>query len=961
MKPLHVILFASLVACVAPPPEPVHVDSLLISPANARVARGESLRFVATVQLSNGEVRDVTDETTWTVDDAFVGSTSTSPGEVRGLNMGRTQVRAQYAELMSTRPLDVVPPQFRALRLEPARPLVPMGLELPLRLFALASDGSEVEVTDEATWQVDAPALADVRAGRVTPRASGQVQLQITARNLALVAPLTITDAVIAMVRVEVAHTDLPVGLGQQLRAMATLTNQHTIDVTAVADWRSESPAIGVVDASGAFRALAPGAVRLTASSGGVTGSASVKVTDAVAVSLVAEANPRRVPVGLPTALSARVTMSDGVVRDVTTQVSWQVDAQRVALEGSVARGRQPGDAELTASLGSLSATARVEVLNAVLTSLVMAPPAHLPLGASWQPVVTAYWSDGTVSDVSSLVGWSIDDPAVASVSPSGLVTALQLGETRLRGVFGAHTVDALLRVSAAAVVELRVDPSSLRLVRGSSASLRPSLRFTDGSSFVAPAQSCAWSSSDVAVASVSADGRVTAQRLGAANVTVTCLGATRAVHVVVPDVAVTALVISPSHPSIPAGFGQHVAVEGQLSDGTSQDLTQSALWTTGAPSVAIVTDAVVSALRVGTTSLTARFDGVEASTTITVTPAVLSSLSVSPGIVRTRPGVDLTLVASGQFSDGSARVVTNDAQWNSSNSAVATVVGGVLRAHTIGQAQLTVTLAGRSAVVAVDVEAPSLVSITVSAPPSLPVGRSFALDLQGHLSDGSTVSLTSLAQWTSSAPAIASPVAGRLLAASAGTAVITAQVAGFTTSFTVAVTSATPAALVVESAANSMGRGEVVALTAWLYFTDGSRFDVSAEVSWQSQSPEVVSVAPSGAALGVSAGSGTVLARWQSLLATTTLVVTAPPSLVQLVVAGPSSLSVGQVVAFSATATWSDGSTSDVTAAAVWNSSDAAVLASSGGGGFVAMTSGGVSVTVTFEGQTESIEVSVD
>jgi hypothetical protein len=56
------------------------------------------------------------------------------------------------------------------------------------------------------------------------------------------------------------------------------------------------------------------------------------------------------------------------------------------------------------------------------------------------QLIARATLSDGTLQDVSTLATWSSSNPAVATVSPSGLVTAVTIGTTNISAAYQGKT-----------------------------------------------------------------------------------------------------------------------------------------------------------------------------------------------------------------------------------------------------------------------------------------------------------------------------------------------------------------------------------------------------------------------------------------------------------------------------------------------------------------------------------------
>ncbi len=97
-------------------------------------------------------------------------------------------------------------------------------------------------------------------------------------------------------------------------------------------------------------------------------------------------------------------------------------------------------------------------------------------------------------------------------------------------------------------------------------------------------------------------------------------------------------IAITPVSPSIAAGKQQQFTATGSYSDGSHQDLTSSATWTSSTTSVATISSAgLATALAVGNTTIQAASGSVNGSTGLTVTSQPRVSLawtaSTSPGI----------------------------------------------------------------------------------------------------------------------------------------------------------------------------------------------------------------------------------------------------------------------------------------------------------------------------------------
>jgi len=118
-------------------------------------------------------------------------------------------------------------------------------------------------------------------------------------------------------------------------------------------------------------------------------------------------------------------------------------------------------------------------------------------------------------------------------------------------------------------------------------------------------------------------------------------------------------------NPSIAKGTTVQLIATGIYSDGTTQDLTDSASWTSAPAGIATVDPGgLLTGKAVGTATVTAMQDKVSGSTTVTVTDATLTSIVVTPATSSITNGTTVQLTATCKFSDSTQENCTNQADW---------------------------------------------------------------------------------------------------------------------------------------------------------------------------------------------------------------------------------------------------------------------------------------------------------
>ena len=245
------------------------------------------------------------------------------------------------------------------------------------------------------------------------------------------------------------------------------------------------------------------------------------------------------------------------------------------------------------------------------------------------------------------------------------------------------------------------------------------------------------------------------------------------------------------SLPSVTATCGSlQYAATAIFSNGTTQDETNSATWTSSNTSVAVVSNTgLASGIGLGTTNIGATFSGIAANSE-PLSVDQLNSIRVSPSSVTQPLGSTQQFTAIGNFTfasggSGDLDVSASPTFWNSSNTDVATV-DNTGNATTVGTGTTTITATScdgitiGQATFIVGATAPQTLKITPAAP-TIATGTTILFTAVELLSDGSTQPLQGTVTWTSvtTTTATIDASSGVALGIAAGTSTITATESG--------------------------------------------------------------------------------------------------------------------------------------------------------------------------------------
>ena len=180
-------------------------------------------------------------------------------------------------------------------------------------------------------WSSGAPDVAVVDStGLLTARSNGTAAVTATAGGVSDSATVTVAQAAAAVEVGPPTATLSAVGDSVRLTATVTDANGHAVAGIPVA-WSSGAPDVAVVDSTGLLTARSNGTAAVTATAGGVSGSATVTVAQAVAA----------VEVGPPTATLSAVGDSVRLMTDANGHavagipVAWSSGAPDVAVVDS--------------------------------------------------------------------------------------------------------------------------------------------------------------------------------------------------------------------------------------------------------------------------------------------------------------------------------------------------------------------------------------------------------------------------------------------------------------------------------------------------------------------------------------------------------------------------------------------------------------------------------------------------
>jgi len=596
---------------------------------------------------------------------------------------------------------------------------------------------------------------------------------------------------------------------------------------------------------------------------GGSSQTAKEPSTEATLTTIELRSDSSAIAKGTSSQLSATGIYTDASTEDLTSQVTWSVSDSAILTvdtNGQVS-GQTSGSVVITASSASIENTINLSVSPATLTSLTLSPlNITIASGTSNQLTASGRFSDGSIQDLTSQSTWQSSNQAVASVSSAGVLEGLTQGSSTITSTNGTTTGIVVVTISPATLSQIEVNLDKSKIALGTGVQAYAVGIFSDNTTQDLTNQ-VIWSSSDTSVATIltqtTNSGWVEGKLVGSIQLSASYSGLTGSSAFEVKEAALTSIDITPTNLSVATGLTENYHAVGHYSDGSIQDITSQVVWQSSSITVASIDNSTgyhgeMSANSVGTSTISAIFDAISGSTQLTITPAVLQSITLNIDNSSVAAGLKLQLSATGQYSDGATVNLTAQAQWLSSNTSVASgdpSGSGLFTSHTAGNTIITASVNDLLGFHHLTVTAATLNSVVVDQiTPTIALGTQQTFTATGHYSDTSTQNITNSVTWQSSDDDIATisnseQWHGDAEGLTQGTVTITAHFDSLNGSTTLTVSPATLVSIALSGNAANLISTTTTQLQATALFSDSSTQDFTQFVTWSSSAEDIATV----------------------------------------------------------------------------------------------------------------------
>ena len=792
----------------------INAESISLNVNDAKLRVGESMDIKATI-----DPKDSTDFIAWSSSDKEIASVD-SNGKVTGRKEGTATITAKANDkVIASCTIKVISGEaigddgkINALEVYPASiTLNETRVEIIVgEKFVFVPSLTPNNITnDTITWVSSDTSVVSIYNGEVTAVKPGTSIISArTTNGLTAEATVTVKDVQIQSLALDKTSESITVG------GTVTLVPIITPDTAANQSlaWSTSDKGIAVVDGNGVVTGKKVGTATITVKSGnGKKATAKIKVvsTETPIESISLNATAKEMVIGETYLLKVSILPEDATNKTVT----WSSSDKTVAsVNNGRVTARKAGTATITAKTkNGKTATFKVTIKRIEVES-VSIDKTNIVMSIGGSVTVNATVKPSDAEDKS--ITWSSSDNGVATVDSAGRIKGIKEGTATITAKASSGVTDSV-DVTVKKVASISIDKESETICVGCSTTVTATVTNST--------EKPTWKSSDTSVATVDQNGKVVGKKEGRANIIASLTnGASVTFRVIVKGAVPTGLKLDKSSLNVNVGDAQKITATITPSNATDKSVT----WKSSNTSVATVVNGLVTGIRSGTATITARTsNGIEATCTVTVSQVYPDSISIQSSLSLE---IGATHKLSVTYSPSS--ILNKTVTWSSDVTSIATVSSdGTVTAKSAGTAHITAkTPNNKTAKCTVTVNKPNLM-FNVGSTYTMNVGSSITLMVMTTSGDHYSNTLT----WRSSSPSVASVSSGVVRALAAGTTTITATASSggvATVRITVSSSSSgggnngsTATTLTINPASSSVHIGSSINVTATLGGCSGS------------------------------------------------------------------------------------------------------------------------------------------
>ena len=427
--------------------------SISLAPEDPTLPLGTEQQITAQGTYSDQSTHDITHTVTWSSSDSDVVSVSGS-GLATARAFGSVTVTASSGPIVATTTISASAAGLKSMTIRPGNAKIAQNTSQQFWAEGIFSDGSTRNVTGQVSWTSSNSNVAKmIGKGLAKATSPGATTITATMGSNSVSITLGVTDATIVAITVTPADRTIAPMTKAAFAASGVFSDSTRQVITRDVVWTFSDTTVATV-LGNVGTAVGTGTTNISAAFGGIAHSVALHVSSVSLVALSVSPATAVLAPGTYISCTAVAQFSDGTYQSVTDVVNWTSSASGVVSVNASgeATAESSGPAIITAQLGSVTATAALEVDSTPLASVQITPQVvTIPSKTVVDFVATGIFADGNTQDLTSLVSWTSSQLTVATISDGistpGEATGIAPGTAVITALFKGLVGTASLTV----------------------------------------------------------------------------------------------------------------------------------------------------------------------------------------------------------------------------------------------------------------------------------------------------------------------------------------------------------------------------------------------------------------------------------------------------------------------------------------------------------------------------------
>lgn len=794
---------------------PGSLDSIYVTPNPDTVTADSTRQFYAFGLDQYGNPVSITH--TWHVIPASIGVVNGS-GLFTPTRVGSGIVRAQVGPIKGDASVTVVPGAVKTVTIIPDSLNAFPGDTVSFAATAFDTIGTPLD-TSLGNWSTLSGFGVSLGGGSIHAISSGLEQVVFEMDGQADTASLTIFTVVLDSIRV--APDSASITADSTCTFSATGYYSDASNGPIIPTW-SAVGGVGSVNTGGVFTPSAIGSGYVLAVSGSHRDSSAIQVTPGVLDSIAIAPD------------SASVVPSDTVSFSysgydrfgtplVTSSPTWSaLDGNASSLGGGDYRGLFAGSERVVCTIGSISDTASLTVLPAVLDSITISPTSiSISADTSQTFTATGHYSDASSSTV--VASWSVLG-GVGTIDGAAWFDAITAGSGAVVALFGGRSDTADVTVTVGALATVDVTPTSQTASEADTVSYLARGFDSDGNEILPMVGGSWWSNNGFATPL--GGGAFSCDTAGVDTIAAQFLGIADSASLNITAAALDSIVIAPPFAVVATDSTIVFGATGYFDNAISSPV--SATWTVVGGIGTILTDGTFDPTTPGAGMVIATRGMLADTADVTVTIGAVYTVTIVPDIDTIAVGDSIAFTATAMDADSNVFVPTF--VWNEPTGLGSVDSTGLFISAALGWAEILVDADGVIDAAGITIVAGPLASIVISpAPDTLSSDTTLAFSVSGFDALGFPVPVNPF--WSVIGSIGSIDGSGSFTGGTAGYGAVVADSGAIADTVWFHIVAGIPQTVTVAPDSAAMAAGDTVTFTALV--RDGQGNSIDTTVAW--------------------------------------------------------------------------------------------------------------------------------